>query len=490
MDRRIVEFITGLRAVGVRVSIAETEDACNAVDFMGVGNRTDFRDSLRTTLVKDMQDHPIFEQLFPLYFGNDEPPLLDINQDLSPEEQQMLRQALRALLEQLRQQSEQAEQQQSRQNFRGGPPTSQQLNNLMQLLQSMLQGQHLNQETLEQLGRQAGLQNATRPYPYGERSIQREMMRKLGMHLLRQLMEQLPDLLKQLGMNQQSVGQLMEDMEANRGALAEQIGRYVGGAVARQRAEEYTQQREQGQDLMHRPFEGLAEREAKMLRDEIRRLVAQLRSRAALRRKRAKSGVLDSKKTLRANLRYGGVPLEIKYKSRHLKPKLVLICDLSTSMRNVVSFLLHIIYELQDQVSSTHSFGFVSNLGNITGNFAEHPPEEALDIVLARRDLQPGYYSTDLGNSLNTLMMRYADTIDHRTTVIFVGDGRNNFRDPRLDLMEQIQRRCKRVIWLNPEHPSQWGTGDSDMPKYLPYAYAVHRVSNMSELAAAIDKLL
>ena len=106
---------------------------------------------------------------------------------------------------------------------------------------------------------------------------------------------------------------------------------------------------------MHHPFERLGEREAELLRQEIRRLVAQLRSRAALRRKRNKSGTLDPKKTLRTNLRYGGVPLELKYKHRHLKPKLVLVCDLSTSMRNVVSFLLRMVYELQDQVSSTHS---------------------------------------------------------------------------------------------------------------------------------------
>jgi uncharacterized protein with von Willebrand factor type A (vWA) domain len=282
----------------------------------------------------------------------------------------------------------------------------------------------------------------------------------------------------------------MDDMEANRDALAEQISRHVGGSIARQRAEEQAREKQNPQDIMHQPFSRLSESEADLLRQEIRRLVARLRSRAALRRKRAKTGTLDPKKTIRTNLRYGGVPLELKYKHRHLKPKLVLICDLSTSMRNVVSFLLRMVYELQDQVSSTHSFGFVSDLGSISEDFAEHPPDEAIDVVLSRPDLQPGYYSTDLGNSLSTLMTRYAGTIDHRTTVIFVGDGRNNYRDPRIDVMEQIKRRSKRVIWLNPEHPRQWGTGDSDMLLYVPYASAVHRVNNMAELTAAVDKLL
>jgi uncharacterized protein with von Willebrand factor type A (vWA) domain len=220
---------------------------------------------------------------------------------------------------------------------------------------AMLQGQNLSQETLDQAGQRAGLENATQPYE--RRWVEQRMMRQLGMRLLEQLMQQLPELLQKLGMSQEAIDQLMEDMEFNREALAEQIARHVGGAVARQRVEERTQREDNVEDVMHHPFSRLTEREAELLRQEIRRLVSQLRSRAALRRKRNKSGTLDPKKTIRANLRYGGVPLELKYKSRRLKPKLVLICDLSTSMRNVVSFLLRMVYELQDQVSSTYSFG-------------------------------------------------------------------------------------------------------------------------------------
>lgn len=493
MDKRIVDFIAGLRAAGVRVSIAESQDAFNATHFMGVRSRKDFKHSLRTTLVKEVQDQPVFDNLFPLYFGNDSPPMLNLNDDLSPEEQQLLQQAIRALLEQLQQQNQQGqpgEQGNDRSRQGRNQLNSRQLDSLMQLLQSLLQGQNLSQESLDQAGRQSGLQNARRPYE--QRWVESRMMRQLGMKLLEALMKQLPDILKQMGMSQQSIEQLMDGMEENKEALAEQISRHVGRSAAEQRAEEDQKNRDmpQSDDLMHRPFDRLSEEDADELRHEVRRLVAQLRSRAALRRKRHKSGTLDAKKTIRANLRYGGVPLELKFKRRHLKPKIVLVCDLSTSMRNTVSFLLRMVYELQDQISSTHSFGFVSDIGNITEDFAEHPPNEALEIVLARPDLQPGYYSTDLGNSLNTMMARHADTIDHRTTVVFVGDARNNYRDPRLDLMQQIQRRSKRVIWFNPEHPRQWGSGDSDMVEYLPLANGVYRVSNMAELTQAIDKLL
>jgi uncharacterized protein with von Willebrand factor type A (vWA) domain len=308
------------------------------------------------------------------------------------------------------------------------------------------------------------------------------------MQLLQELMDQLRDLLPQLGMSQEAVDELIRGMEANREALAEQIAQYVGGSIARQRAENQTENKQQAADLMHRPFKSLSESESALLKEQVRRMAAQLRSRAALRRKRAKTGTLDAKKTLRSNLRYGGVPMELKYKNRHLKPKLLLVCDVSTSMRAVVEFLLCLIYELQDQVASAHSFAFIDDLENISEDFAEFPPDVAINNVLTR--LRPGYYNTDLGNSINTLMMRYGGTFDHRTTVIFVGDARNNYNNPRLDLMDQIKRRSKRVIWLNPEHPRQWGTGDSDMLAYLPYATAIHRVSNLAELTEAVDKLL
>ena len=158
MDQRIVEFIAALRAAGVRVSIAESQDAFEAAQYMGINIRQDFHDSLRTTLVKEHQDHPIFDQLFPLYFGNDEPPLMNLDEELSPEERQLLQQALRALLEQLRQQSQEGQQSQQGQpsRQRRGQPTSEQINNLMQLLQALLQGQNLNQEMLDQAGQRAG----------------------------------------------------------------------------------------------------------------------------------------------------------------------------------------------------------------------------------------------------------------------------------------------------------------------------------------------
>lgn len=477
MERRIIDFIAGLRAAGVRISIAESQDAFNAIQQTGLIHRRDFQDALRATLVKESRDRPVFDQLFPLYFGSGGPPLVNLTEDLGPEEKNLLAQALRALLEQVRHRA--------RSRTTSMVPATLP-HNLLQLLQWLLQGQNPSPQTLDDAARLSGLDSLMdfdhQPW------LQQRAMRRLGMKQLQQLMEQLSELLAQMGMSQQAIDQLIEGMEANRQALAEQVAQRLGAAIARRRAQSYPGRKRDISHLMYRSFQNLTAREAELLRQQVRRLAAQLRSRAALRRKRGKRGTLDVKKIIRANLRYGGVPLELKFKTRHKKPKLLLICDVSTSMRSVVEFLLRMIYELQDQVASAHTFAFIDNLEDISQDFAEHPPDVAIETVLTR--MQPGYYNTDLGNSLNTLMRRHASTIDHRTTVIFVGDGRNNYNDPRLDLMEQIRRRSKRVIWLNPEHPHIWDSGDSDMLAYLPYADAVHRVSNLAELTAVVDKLL
>jgi uncharacterized protein with von Willebrand factor type A (vWA) domain len=101
-----------------------------------------------------------------------------------------------------------------------------------------------------------------------------------------------------------------------------------------------------------------------------------------------------------------------------------------------------------------------------------------------------GYYNTDLGRSLERFSHEYMDTVDRRTIFIVVGDGRNNYNDPRLDLFNNLARRSRRMIWLTPEAPGLWGTGDSDMLKYAPNCDTILRVSNLNELTTAVDKLL
>jgi len=238
---------------------------------------------------------------------------------------------------------------------------------------------------------------------------------------------------------------------------------------------------------MNRPFHALSDADKKVLQREVKRLAAALRTRIALRQKRAKSGQLDPKATIRANLKYHGVPMELRHRDRTRKPRIVVICDVSTSMRFCSELMLSFLFALQGQVRKTHAFAFIDHLEYISDEFNGSNADEAIASVLWH--MPSGHYNTDLGWSLNDFQNEYMDTLNGQTTLILVGDGRNNYNDPRLDIFSTMSRRAVRTIWLNPEPPAMWH-GDSDMPKYAPLCNDVLQVSNLNELAAAVDELL
>ena len=457
MDTRMVEFIRALRAAGVRISLAESQDAMYGVDVVGAQDRTFFMNTLKTTLVKENRDRATFDYFFPLFFSSGTPPMTNIPDEMSAEEQEMLQQALQSLMGDMQA--------------------------LKDLLRQMLEGRPFSDDQLGQQGERAGLPNADnisqRPW------MERRMQRQMGLNELQKMIEQLLQALEEMGMSEQALQELREMMQENAEGLSEQVSQYVGATLAEQMA---NSEPEPKPDLQDVPFSHLSDSDVDAIRDEIRRLAARLRSRAALRQKHAKSGTLDTRRMMRANMRYDGVPLELKYRSHHVKPSLVLICDISTSMRYCAEFLLTLIYELQDQVARTDSFVFISDIVDISMVFKEQEPRNAVEKVLTEN--RPGYYNTDLGNSLNSFSENHMGCISSRTTVILLGDGRNNYNDPRIDLAQDLQRRSRRVLWFNPEPPHQWGAGDSDMHRYAPVADGVYRVTTLRELAAAVDKIL
>jgi uncharacterized protein with von Willebrand factor type A (vWA) domain len=461
MDDRIVEFIAGLRAAGVRVSLAESADAFRAIEQMGVADRDLFKASLRATLVKDSADVPEFEKLFPLYFGSGGPPVRDPNEELSPGEMQQLKDALRNLLNDD--------------------------SKLQQLMRYLLEGDNPTREEMDQLGNRAGVPLARNPSQ--QQWLTRRMLRQLGMdEEFQELMQQLIQKLEEMGMSRETMRRIGQIAAENMRRLEEQFNQYVGAKIAQNAAQEPRERQPlRGPDLMNRSFNSLGEREIAELRNQIRRLAARLRSRAALRQRRGKRGVLDTKRTIRSNLRHGSVPVELKHKRRHLKPKLVMICDVSTSVRPVVEFMLRLVYELQDQIHSARSFIFIDDIVDVSSEFTQRRPESAVQRVL--EDNPPGYYNTNLGFSLAHFCKDFLDTIDHRTTVIVLGDGRNNYLNPRLDAFQSIKKRSRRVVWFNPESPRLWGTGDSDMLQYQPFCDDCQEVGNLAQLADAVDRL-
>ncbi len=456
MDRRIAQFIAALRASGVRVSLAESADAFRAVEELGVKDRETFRSSLRATLVKEQQDIPTFERLFPAFFQPGEPPpMSDATQGLSQREAQMLAEALRRFNQRLR-----------------------------DMMEKLLRGEPLSPEELAELDQM--LNNSEMNDLRYQNWLARQMEQALNFREVRQALEELMQLLNEMGMNREHLERLRQAVRANQRAMQEQLRQHAGEQILQNMVE--NKPREPRDGLLNRPFQAFNEDDLRLLHQEVRRLAAALRTRLALRLRRARSGQFDLKATLRANLKHGGVPIELRHRDHTLKPKLVVICDISTSMRYCSELMLSLIYAIQDLISKTHAFTFIDHLEYVSPYFEHHPATQAIDQVLQR--MPGGHYNTDLGHSLKNFNETYLDTVDHRTTFIVVGDGRNNFNDPRLDIFRTIARRARATIWLNPEPPALWGTGDSDMQGYAPLCDHTFQVNNLQQLANAIDKLL
>lgn len=456
MQERLLKFIAALRAAGVRVSLSESEDAFRAVDHVGVKGRDAFRLSLRATLIKDAAHRAVFDELFPIFFSAADAPLMfDIAKDLTPSEAEMLANALQQFNDRLR-----------------------------SMLERLLNGDLLDPDELEQFGRMVGL-NQIEDLRYREWMVKR-LQKALQFKPLRDAIRALAETLAEMGMDRQRVAQLTQLMQANQRSLDEQLRQYAGQQITENMGSRPAPEVSDG--LMDRPFNSLSDHDLNLLRKEVQRLAKALRTRVALRQKRAKSGQLDAKATLRANLKHGNVPVEIRHRDRHLRPKLVVICDISTSMRSCSELMLSLLYAMQDQIAKTHAFAFIDHLEFISPDFSGHQVQQAVSHVLQR--MPSGYYNTDLGYSLENFFDQYLNLIDGRTTFILVGDGRNNHNNPRLELFRQLARRSRRTVWLNPEPPGMWGSGDSDMLKYASECDTILQAGTLSELTRAVDQLL
>ncbi len=374
--------------------------------------------------------------------------------DMSPEEAQMFADALRQFAESLRERMER-----------------------------LMNGEKLSREELEALGQMVGL-NQTDDLRHQEWLAQR-MMRALAFPEVQEALRELMEQLRQMGMSRERLEQVREQIAQNMAGIEQQIKQYAGERIAENLSEQPPG--EAADNLMNRPFHALSDADKKILQREVKRLAATLKTRIALRQKRAKSGQLDPKGTIRANLKHHGVPMEIHYRDKVRKPRIVIICDISTSMRFCSEVMLSFLFALQGQVSKTHAFAFIDHLEYISEEFNGSNADEAISSVLWR--MPSGHYNTDLGWSLNNFNEEYMSTLNGQTTLLVLGDGRNNYNDPRLDIFSTMSRRASRTIWLNPEPPYLWH-GDSDMPKYAPLCNNVLKVSNLKELADAVDLLL
>ena len=232
-------------------------------------------------------------------------------------------------------------------------------------------------------------------------------------------------------------------------------------------------------------FAGLTEAERSDVRRAIRGLAERLRGAERVRRRRALRGRIDPHRTLRLSLRTGGVPFQpARRRRRRDKPRLIVLCDVSDSVRAASLFMLEFVHAAQELFAGTRSFVFVSELAETTRLFADHPPDAALARIYGGAVVSLAHNS-NYGRVLAAFEERVGRVIDRRTTIVVLGDGRTNYLADGADVIARLRERARSLLWLCPEGPGSWGSGDSAMLRYAPASSRVLVARTAKELEKA-----
>jgi uncharacterized protein with von Willebrand factor type A (vWA) domain len=444
MEQVLANFIIALRNAGVRISVSETIDAANTLNIMGYKDKALLRTSLAATLAKTLDEKIIFDTCFDLFFtfddfpedhnGSDQVCQMEAQEGLSPLTMMIL----------------------------SGDQTG--------LATSMIQaGQALEL---------SNMQYFTQRNPFVRR-----ILNYMG---LEELDNDIGDLLQDGTALSQQQAQGLRD---GRGLLTEYVRTYVD-----RNYELYTRATQNNileRHLMNMKLSHIEERNVHHMHVIIKKMVKRLKDLHSRRKRNFRRGQLDFKKTLRKNITYGGPLFEVMWKKRKIdRPNVVVICDVSRSVRMIVRFFLLFLYSLNELIVKIRSFIFCNNLIEVSSIFDDHPVEEAVEILQKGIGLDIGLSRTNYGQALRDFQENWTSSITNKTTVIILGDARNNYYEHETDLLRNIHDKAKRLIWLNPEGPTFWGTGDSEMKRYGPLCDLIRECNTLSHLERIVDDIL
>ena len=205
------------------------------------------------------------------------------------------------------------------------------------------------------------------------------------------------------------------------------------------------------------------------------------------RKKVFRRGQLNLPRTLRHNMGYDGNIFELHWKSVKIdRPKVFAICDVSGSVANYARFMLMFLYSLEEVMPKVRSFAFSSDLAEVTQLFERNGIEDAIAKTL--RDYGGG--STDYGQAFEDFRHKCLDDVDKRTTIIILGDARNNYGDPRTEILKEMHDRAKRILWLNPEPRATWNVGDAEMRRYIAHVHQAEECNSLLHLERIVGNLL
>ncbi len=225
----------------------------------------------------------------------------------------------------------------------------------------------------------------------------------------------------------------------------------------------------------------------KIMRALINKMAKRLVALHSRRKRVTRRGHLDVRRTIRANIEFDGLLFHTVWKRTKIdRPKIIAVCDISGSVARVSRFLLMFLYSVQEVLPNVRSFAFSNRLGEVTKLFREKDPDDAMAETMKVH----GGGSTDYGKAFMDLESLAMADIDHRTTVLILGDARSNYDDPRADILKKIHERARRVLFLNPEGKSQWSTGDSEMRRLSPHCDRAIVCASLSDLKRVVTDLM
>ena len=475
----LVEFVQVLRTADVKVSPAETLDAMETLDIIGIENRVLLKNSLSMVLSKNPEEKEAFNTSFDRFFSfnkfssENNATALDDNThqddgEFDPESD--------------------SPNQQSGQGGQGGGQGGgteasgeldfEQLAAQSELGKLLLSGDRMKvMIKMAEAGRQV---NVNEIVVFTQKGLYtRKVMEAMG---LKGLQDEVGELQEEGGRPQMH---LAGQLKSARDYLREQVRDYVEKQFFLHADESGKQLRE---ELLKKvKLSNLEKRNFKDVQEIVFKMAKKLVSIHSKRRKTFKRGQLDIRKTLRSNMQYDGMLFDLKWKSQKVdRPKVICICDVSGSVSNYSRFLLMFLYSLAEILPKVRSFAFSSDLGEVTRLFQQSKLEDAMAKTM--RDYGNG--STDYGQMLADFRSHILKDIDSKTTVIILGDARNNYGDPKSEILREVYNKAQRVIWLNPEPKSSWTVGDAEMKKYAPCCHQTEVCNSLVHLERVVGNLL
>jgi uncharacterized protein len=450
-------FLQVARGAGLRVSAAEGIDAARAVDLIGFSDRTVLKDTLGLLLAKTPEEKAAFDEVFNLYFKRDEFAGENAgNEDEFPVSEQ--------------------DPFSSPSNGTGGDGIGGQGGQSLGSLLSTDDRAALA-TAVEQAAREAGIENIrffTQKNLYARRIVDRMGLRALERDIEAMRQTGTPE---GLGRAQFLEGKVEQLRDSVRDFVERNLVLYARGETEKFREELLKSTR----------LSNLERRDFDRMRVLVRQMAKKLAARYAKTRRRRLRGQLDTRRTLRRNMGWGGIPFITVWKQKRIeKPRVMVLCDVSGSVAAMAQFLLMFMYAINEALSDIRSFAFAGSLLEVSEILEKEPVEEAITKIMALI----GFGSSNYGNSLADFEDGWMKFVTNKTTIIILGDARGNRTDPRTDVLGRLSLRSKRIIWLNPEYRSAWGTGDSDMYRYAPFCDLVTVCNTLRHLERAITDLL